>query len=502
MTRLDKIFDRILGLIVLLAASMLTVPVALMLFTNQTRSVFVGAERVMPIFSVTATFLGYLIQAVFARMTGSVASRDGYSVEGKRTLLHFHVKYAAVPIALYLVIASALYFLSNAIFQILYSNGYMEYISVVYGLSVALIFLFSAMIGCVIWFYPIDRLTNVNVIIAAGVLFYAEMFFVTLIIAPLFSMGFSVLTHPTVSLTIVPPLVIFTICILVIFNQNNIQRKFRGSVVSVITPSARMYNLFLVFLLILVIILTSLLVYVVISGVALILYAIVFVFAYQIFYNKPVDEYSYHADYVDSDAVSKNFQRNVMSPENQYLLAMLFLLVLSAAALFFLAKTGRLQQTIAKLRTWFRDLLDSFLIGREIFKNADDHDSSTEIYNYKDEKKQLQNASIGDYRELADQTDTYRLFMLRLGRLKSYNEQLCYAYAVLLKMYKKININLKSSDTPREVESKVRRALTPEEIRKITDDFERIRYAEEEVPDAEATAILNNICAVIKRYMY
>lgn len=502
MTRTDKIFEKVLGLIVLLAASMLTVPVALMLFTNQTRSVFTGAERVMPVFSVAATFFGYFIQSVFAKMTGKVSSHDGYVVDGKNTLLHFHVKHAVIPITIYILISIPLFLLSNAVFQILYDNGQMEYISVVYGLSVALLFLFSAIIGCVIWFYPIERLTNINILIGAGVLFYAEMFFATLIVAPLFSMGFGVLTHPTVTTVIGPPFIIFTICILVIFNQNNMQRKFRGSVVSVITPSARMYNLFLVFMLLLILVLMVLLVYIVISAISLILYAIVFVFAYQIFYNKPVDEYDYNADYVDSEAVSNNFQRNVMSPENQYLLAVFFLLILSVAAIFLLASTGRLRLIIERIRTWFRDLLDSFLIGRDIFKNAGDRELSDEIYNYKDEKKQLQNASIRDYRNLAEQTDTYKLFMLRLGRLKSYDEQLCYAYAVLLKMYKKINISLKTSDTPREVENKVRRSLTPEEIRKITDDFERIRYAEEEVSDIEATSILNNICAVIKRYMY
>lgn len=502
MTRADKIFEKVLGLIVLLAASMLTVPVALMLFTNQTRSIFTGAERIMPIFSVASTFFGYFIQSVFAKITGKVPSHDGYAVEGKDTLMHFHVKHTVIPITIYLLFGIIFFFVSNAAFQILYDNGQMEYISVVYGISVALLFFFSAMIGCVIWFYPIERLTSVNILIGAGVLFYAEMFFATLIIAPLFSMGFSVLVHPTVTSVIGPPFIIFTVCILVIFNQNNMQQKFRGSVVSVITPSARMYNLFLIFMFLLILLLMVLLVYVAISAVAIILYAIFFVFAYQIFYNQPADEYNYNADYVDSEVISSDFQRNVMSPENQYLLAVFFLLILTAGALFVLAKTGRLRLLIERIRAWFRDLISSFLIGRDIFRNAGDRDLSDEIYNYKDEKKQLQNAAVRDYRNLAEQTDTYKLFMLRLGRLKSYDEQLCYAYAVLLKMYKKINISLKSSDTPREVEDKVRRSLTPEEIRKITDDFERIRYAEEEVSDIEATSILNNICAVIKRYMY
>ena len=70
------------------------------------------------------------------------------------------------------------------------------------------------------------------------------------------------------------------------------------------------------------------------------------------------------------------------------------------------------------------------------------------------------------------------------------------------KLYKQMNIPLKHSDTPREVEKKVFRALSEAEISKITADFESIRYAEHEPEDAEAAAILSNICGAVKRYMY
>ena len=103
---------------------------------------------------------------------------------------------------------------------------------------------------------------------------------------------------------------------------------------------------------------------------------------------------------------------------------------------------------------------------------------------------------------MADTTDSYRLFLTRLGRMRDYGEQLCYAYAVLIRMYKKLNIALKNSDTPREMEKKVKNALSDEEISKITADFESVRYAEREPDDAEAAAILSVICNAVKRYMY
>ena len=55
----------------------------------------------------------------------------------------------------------------------------------------------------------------------------------------------------------------------------------------------------------------------------------------------------------------------------------------------------------------------------------------------------LFDAAIKDYIEMAADTDSYRTFLQRLGKMKNYEQQLCYAYAVLLVMYKRININLK-----------------------------------------------------------
>ena len=117
-------------------------------------------------------------------------------------------------------------------------------------------------------------------------------------------------------------------------------------------------------------------------------------------------------------------------------------------------------------------------------------------------KKRIQNAAIRDYDAMADATEDYKTFIRELGRLRDYDSQLCYAYSVLLKMYKKMNIALKQSDTPRQVEKKVERAVEKADIERITADFEKVRYAEAHVSDSEAAEILGNICAEVKRYMY
>lgn len=503
MTKTDRLFERILNLIVLLGASMLTVPLSLMIFMYEDTVVLNGAERIMPVFAVVSTFFGYLIQFLFSKLIGKKASRDGFADVGEGIVQGFSLGYAIIPILISVVLAVVMYVPADSFLENMYLAGNMVYYTPLYAIFVCALFFIASLIGIVIWFYPVERLTNMNVLLIAGVLFYAEMFFATLMVAPLFSRGLQVLSDSLVTTVIGPPFIIFSICLLIVYNQNNLQRKFRGSVVSVITPSARMYNLFIVFVVLLLLVLLCLLVYVLLSGFFIILYALGFIISYNLFYGQEYGNGNdIEAEYFGSEIASQQFNRNVMSPENQYMLAIFFLLILTAAALFVLSRTGYLKKIIWRIREWFRDLIHSFLIGKDIFKNAGHDRLSEEVYNYKDEKKQIQNAAIRDFNDLAENTDSYRLFMQRLSRLKDYNEQLCYAYAVLRKMYKKTNINIKHSDTPREAEEKVRRSVTAEEITKITADFERIQYAEEKVSDSEASAILSGICEVVKRYMY
>ena len=501
----DTFFSRIFSLISLIAIAMMMVPLTIML----TGQMFPGNPWVCVVFAVFSTFLGYGIQMLCARSRKQRASTDGFSDAGEGIVGSFNFTDAAPALLVIGVTVIAGYFLLDWLIQLRFSFGNIIYqgnvlsYTPVYTIMASLAYAVASVGGCVIWFYPMERLANVYFLITCCVLFYAELFFSTLMIAPLFSAGFSVLADPSLILSIGLPFFVFTICMLLIFNQSNLQTRYRGSVVSVITPSARFYNMGLVMVMILCVLLVTVLCYIALSGIWLIIRMILFIVAFRWFYGKEQDYGSGEIyEYVDSDEAGQMMQRNVMSPENQYLVAVFALMVLAAAALYIGARTGYLQKLVARIREWLRDLLYTFRIGRDILKNAPDGRESDEIYNYKDEKKQIQNAAIRDFQAMAASTDTYKLFMLRLQRLKSYEEQLCYAYAVLLKMYKKLNINLHTSDTPREVEGKVVRTLPESEIRDITADFERIRYAEEELSDSEAASVLNRICGVVKRYMF
>ncbi|MBQ8369396.1 MAG: DUF4129 domain-containing protein [Clostridia bacterium] len=501
----ETFFERVFSLVSLIAISMMMVPLFIML----TGQLFPGDPWVCVVFAVLSTFLGYGIQAVMAKSAGKRPSRDGFSDVAEGTVGSFSFTNAAPALLIIAVSAVAGFFLFDWLIQLRFSFGNLVYqgnviaYTPVYTIMATLAYLTAVIGGCVIWFYPMEQLANVYFLVTCCVLFYAELFFSTLMLAPLFSAGFSVFADASLIMTIGLPFLVFTVCMLLIFNQSNLQTRYRGSVVSVITPSARFYNMGLVMVMMLCVLLMTVICYITLSGIWLIIRMILFIIAFRWFYGRGTPESDNKVyEYVDSDEAGQMMQRNVMSPENQYLIAVFALLALAALALYIGARTGYLQKLMARLREWLRDLLDTFRIGRDIFRGADSGLESNEIYNYKDEKKLIQNAAIRDFQAMAATTDTYKLFMLRLQRLKSYEEQLCYAYAVLLRMYKKLNISLHIADTPREVEGKVVRTLPESEIREITADFERIRYAEEELSDSEAATVLNRICGVVKRYMF
>lgn len=491
-----RFYDRLFNAVALAAVAMLTVPLFL---------IFLGGTipysgPILSAFAILSACTGYGLQWAFAHLTGKTASRDGYDDPSRGVLGRFRFTYAFVPLLICLLLAVGVFFLYNAVVMRMYvdavflENGLFVHYTILYPVCAAALFFAAALAGCVVWFYPVERLTSLYLLMGACVLFFLESVFlsVTARATQMNAGGF-------VSVNLGIPFAVFFLCVLVIYNQSNLQKKYRGSVVSVITASERRYNLFLVLLVTLAFGAVLGVVYVMLKGLTVLLRMLLFVILYHLFHGEegggPLGK---NYEYYDSDDASNYLRRDVMSPENQYLVAVLFLIIFAAALLFLAWRTGVLKKIWQKLR----DFIETVLIGIGIFRVSFDPNETEGIYNYKDEKKQIQKARIRDYHEMAEDTDSYRVFMTRLGKLKTYDEQLCYAYAVLIRMYKKLNISLRHSDTPREMEKKVRNALSDEEISRITADFEAVRYAEREPDDAEAAAILDTICNAVKRYMY
>lgn len=487
---LSKFFDRVFNLVSLIAVAMMMVPLALMLLDGR----FPGSSLILPAFAIFSTVFGYVIQSIVAKIAHKTASRDGFGSIQEGILAGFSIKYAGIPITLFLILSVPMLFLFDSYMQSLCDSGAIYYTTILYAIFFAAIFFVSALVGCFIWFYPLERLANVYILLASASIFFLEFAIALMTSIP----------EANTVLVLGLSFGVYLICMMVGFNQNNLQQKYRGSVVSVMTPTARMYNLFLVCLLFLFMLAVYAVMYVFLSGLALLgrifLYYVLYKFFYG--YTNPESQY-YEYSFLDGDEAAELFMKNTMMDEgDRILLSYFFAGGLTLAAIIVGLRTGVLQKAWRAIKAWISDFFTTIFIGSDIFRSAFDPNEQDVVYNYKDEKKKLQNADIRNFEGLANSTDTYKLFLQRLGRLKTYDEQLCYAYVMLIQMYKKMNINLKLSDTPREMEKKIARALTPQEIEQITRDFESVHYAETEKTDEEAAAILNNLCTTVKRYLF
>lgn len=485
---MNKLFDRILNLVALLAVATMTIPLSLILLDGT----FPHSALILPVFSIGFTVIGYVFQHSTAKFANKRASRDGFGSFSDGILGGFSIKYAGVPLTASFILCIISTLVYNGIMDSICQAGIIKYYSAVYAVMFFAVIMICCTVGCIIWFYPIERLANIYILLAGCIIFLIEFGFVILTSRSNASMLFLSLAFA-----------VYLICMMIVFSQSSILQKYHGSVVSVLTPSARMYNLFLVFMLFLILIAITVIAYIMLSGLFLIGRILFYLLMYKMFYNvvNPEMKYDPYA-VVDAEESAQMFKNTVMNQDERILLSYFFAGILTFAAIIVCIKTGVLQKFWAAFKAWIAEFFSTIFIGMDIFKNSFDPNSEDNIYNYKDEKKKLQNAGIGDYKAMADSTDTYKLFMQRLGRLKTYDEQLCYSYAVLLKVYKKMNLSLKRSDTPREIRDKVERALVSNEIEKITSDFESVRYALDEKSDTEAVQIITNICNTIKRYMF
>lgn len=486
-----KNYDKIFNLVSLIGITMIWIPLSLILLDG----VFPNSAAILTVFVILSSSLGYLLQNIFSAVLNQKNTGDGYASSNNGTAVSFKVKYAIIPVFLIIVFTFITYFVFDAYMTSLLDADIIDYHSEVYSIVASLIFFVSSLSGCIIWFYPIERLSNIYTLIVGCAIFYIETIFAAITTNEMRSGIFNTLLAVS--------FIIFNISVLIIFNQSTIQKKFRGSVVSVITPKARMYNLFLVMVLVLAIAVTFGIVYVFVNGIYTIGRLIVYLFLFKTFYGK--DDYFdpyYDYTYIDPDDATAKFHQDAMTPDNQFIIAIFFVFLAITLFIILSMRTGFFKKMIAQIRAWIIEVFETLHIGIDIFGRSFDPNAEEKILNYKDETKSLQNAQIRDYEGLAANTNSYKLFLNRLSKFDSFDEQTCYAYAVLLRIYREMNVPLKLSDTPREAKAKIARAISVSEIDEITADFERVHYSGSDISAVEYEQILNRICSIIKRHMF
>ena len=100
-------------------------------------------------------------------------STDGFGSVKEGILEGFALKYAGVPITIFVVLSVPVLFLHDAVMNALLNAGAVTYTTIIYAILMAVIFLTSSIAGCAIWFYPLERLANIYLLLASAAIFFA-----------------------------------------------------------------------------------------------------------------------------------------------------------------------------------------------------------------------------------------------------------------------------------------------------------------------------------------
>lgn len=485
-------FSLFLRGISVLGVTMLVIPVNLLLLEGT----FPASRWIVPVLTILCVFLGHFMQSLYAFWLGKKSSSDALSAD-VNTFNRYHYTHAIIPILIAVVLAVLLgaaahrympeYLYEVYLEQLYQGNLNAQYIeeSLVPYIGAVLCFV-SQLAGIVIWFYPPVRLNSIYTLLwAMGILFVEFCLYV-------FTGGMSAYQH--LQEVFVGCLTVFCICITILYNQGNLESSYRGSVVSIFKPEDRLYNIFLVLLLFAALAVVLLLAFVIVNGIYSLVTTIVWFLLYRILYDSAADNPSKQYEYLE---MAEAHGDRIQSSNTGNYIGLLIGLATLAILIFIGFRTGWFKRTFIRLCQWFYEVFGAILQKR----NPSGHPEEVFYQNYIDEKRKTQNALIREYKKAAEHIHTYKEFLQHLSKLPDANAQLCFAYAVLVRMYYKGNVNLKKSDTPREVEYKVLRAVSGEEIKPITAAFEMVKYGQKEVPMEEAVVILNSMCEIIRRYM-
>ncbi|MBE6541327.1 MAG: hypothetical protein E7672_02645 [Ruminococcaceae bacterium] len=485
-----KVVNRFLNIVPLIGVITLTVPLWMIFLGGR----FPYSVFILTVCAILSTSFGFFLQWIFCAKINR--SNDGYDASDTRMVTQFSTKHAIVPIIIGVITSVPLAVLFDSVMNSLFQSGMITYHNQIFDIYFSMLFIASCIFGCVIWFYPIERFSNIYVLYAGGVLFSIETFLLNLS-ERIIGTGNNVLLSGV-------PFAVFVFCVFIIYNQSNLLKQYRGSVVSVITPSERLYNLLLVLLVFLGFLFVGLMSYILVGGMYVVIRAAFLMFLFVALrkeYETSDEITGYTPNTSRLDEIRSQMSKNVASGNDNVLVILFVFTVILLVLLIIGIRSGYLKGILKKIKNWIADVISTVFIGIDIIKSVDISEEEYNL-NYSDEKLTIDDNITKDYYEIAASTNTYNDFLIKLDKMETYDEQLCYAYSVLLKLYRKMNITLKQSDTPREINVKVKRAITSEEIDRITANFEAIRYAEANIGSDEERRLLECICDTVKKYMF
>ena len=476
--------DRIMLGMVFLAASCAFVPIMYPFFVG-TWGKWIP---LLPLFNVMFVLGGYALQSVYARRIGLVRLIG----TGKTDITDrgFVPSAAALPILCAALVSFCSIFLYKELYyQIAIRSTVLYKMDSITPHLTAIGTFVMILVGIVLWFYPPEKLINMRLL---GVVFAGT---VILICVLLFFGGESVFAAMSKesALPVMSTICyfIFFACLLYLLNQVYITRNYRGAVASVITPEARMFNMLLITCLIGLGLTALGVIYLLLAGAGMFGRMILFFFLYQVLRGNGSEKIQSEFVTFDAGGEMASYVFND-SPIGAWALY-IFLIMLMLVFVFIFCRKAR--AIFAAISAWIAEVISFWVVAKSFWETTE-----IEILNYTDEETKLQKAAVRDYTAMASSSASYEDFLTRLNGLSDMGEKMSFAYSMMLRACRKAGIQLKTSDTPREACEKIRR-FDIEEAQELTEVFELVKYAEQDMGDRTPEAI-RSMCAVIKKYMF
>lgn len=416
--------------------------------------------------------VGYFVQFVCSLIFGfkRAAASKAYESDVKHFKLHQALIPAAICIGIVLLYWSAL---SSMMERVYLSDELAN--GLVMSASLGL---FSSIGGCVIWFYPTERVVSEKTtIIGACIIFISYVFFGTL--------GVYVRT-------LVWLMILYVFCTAITLSYTNMTRNYMGTVVSFINRKSRRYSFTSAAVFLSICLACFTVTATITAGIVVLLKSLLFFIL-----NSGTESNRGELGDVSNTGRYNLFVYGETKPTSSlaFYFFILFIIAMICGLVYLIFRKNReFRAFLSKVKKLFAEF---FAMLKNLFGGNIDFGYKVEGVNYVDTEKKVQPKIISSKKKYRIPKN-YKSFCDKLNQIEADSDKILYSYVTLIELSRRGHNKLKKSDTPREMAKKLRRDSKYRDIEKITEVFEIIEYARADIDPNDARFVIDTMQNIIR----
>lgn len=439
---------------------------------------YIVHSRMICVFISLACFAwGYASSLLCSRVNNIAKGRKGYALKSDK--LRFEFAKAILPLLISIVFSVLVSVIQFGRLDGIYNGIYSGLIMMLVPLNIL-----SAVLGCVLYFYPIGLIANERVSFVGACIIMVSYIF----------NSFSDVGEGRICLVF---LALYVVSSVTALSYANTVRSYSESTVESISKRVkanclRTTAIFTGISIMCFVVLASLF-----SGVTVIFKGILA----NALVRRSHDEYAYEGAelYRQVNKFVYGTERAADSPLFYFYIIFLILVFIGLFLLFF----GRIPEVKHFFRRIKEKIINLLQLFCDLFKKRkkESHEYSVTYESYRDHEKKLvrsiRDYSFGNIRV----AKSFKSFEYELEKCADEREKLRYSYVTLIGILRKQPLFIKKGDSPSEISAKLCSRAGFENIEKITHVYEECAYSDK-APSKDGTrSAITDICYIIKKYM-